>query len=44
VWAADSRHILYPQSGALYLLDAQTGRKVKVLDGLGKITEPTWSR
>jgi TolB protein len=44
VWAADSRHILYPQSGALYLLDAQTGRKVKVLDGLGKISEPTWSR
>jgi TolB protein len=44
VWAADSRHILYPESGALYLLDAQTGRKARVLDGLGKISEPTWSR
>lgn len=44
VWGADSRHILYAEGGALYLLDAQTGRKVKVLDGLGKITEPTWSR
>jgi TolB protein len=43
-WGADSRHILFAQGGALYLLDAQTGRKVKVLDGLGKITEPTWSR
>ena len=43
-WGADSRHILFVQGGALYLLDAQTGRKVKVLDGLGKISEPTWSR
>lgn len=44
VWGADSRHILFAEGGALYLLDAQTGRKAKILDGLGKITEPTWSR
>lgn len=44
VWGADSRHLLFAEGGALYLLDAQTGRKIKVLDGLGKITEPTWSR
>jgi len=44
VWGPDSRHILYAEGGALYLLDAQTGKKAKVLDGLGKITEPTWSR
>lgn len=43
-WGADSRHIIYASGGALYVLDAQTGRKVKVLDGLGKITEPAWSR
>lgn len=43
-WGADSRHILAASGGALYLLDAQTGRKVKVLDGLGKISEPSWSR
>ena len=43
-WGPDSRHILYSGGGGLYLLDVQTGRKVKVLDGLGKISEPTWSR
>ena len=43
-WGRDSRHILFADGGALYLIDAQTGRKTKVLDGLGKITEPTWAR
>jgi TolB protein len=44
VWGADSRHLMFAQAGGLYLLDAQTGRKTKVLDGLGKISEPSWSR
>ncbi len=44
VWGADSRHILCSAGGALYLLDSQTGAKVKVVDGLGEISEPTWSR
>jgi len=43
-WGPDSRHLIFAEGGDLYLLDAQTGRKSKVLDGLGKITEPTWSR
>ncbi len=43
-WAADSRHLVYAQSGGLYMLDAQTGRKTKLIDGLGKISEPSISR
>lgn len=43
-WGADSRHILFADGGALFIIDAQTGKKIKVIDGLGKITEPTWSR
>jgi TolB protein len=43
-WGADSRHLIYAGDSALYLLDTQTGRKVKVLDGLGKISEPAWAR
>jgi len=43
-WGRDSRHILFADGGALYLIDAQTGRKTKILDGIGKITEPTWAR
>ena len=43
-WGADSRHVIYASGGALYLLDTQTGHKAKVIDGLGKATEPTWSR
>lgn len=41
-WGSDSRHLLFADGGALYLIDAQTSRKTRVLDGLGKITEPTW--
>jgi TolB protein len=44
VWGPDSRHILFAEGGGLYILDAQTGRKNKVVDGLGAISEPTWSR
>ena len=43
-WGADSRHIIFAQGGALYLLDTVTNRKSKILDGVGKITEPSWSR
>ena len=43
-WGPDSRHLIFSEGGDLYLLDAQTGKKSKVLDGLGKITEPSWSR
>jgi TolB protein len=43
-WGADSRHIIFTQDGALYMLDTVTGRKNKILDGLGTITEPSWSR
>lgn len=44
VWGADSRHVICTQGGALYMLDTVTSRKNKILDGLGKITEPSWSR
>ena len=42
--APDSRHIIFTEGGALYMLDTVTSRKNKILDGLGKITEPSWSR
>jgi TolB protein len=44
VWGADSRHIIFTEGGALYLLDTVTSQKNRVVDGLGKITEPSWSR
>ena len=44
VWGPDSRHIIFTEGGALYMLDTVTSRKNKILDGLGKITEPSWSR
>jgi TolB protein len=44
VWGPDSRHVIFAEGGALYLLDSLTSRKNKILDGLGKITEPSWSR
>jgi TolB protein len=44
VWGADSRHLIFTQGGALYMLDTVTSHKSKILDGLGRITEPSWSR
>ena len=44
VWGADSRHIIFAEGSDLYLLDTVSSRKNKILDGLGKITEPSWSR
>ena len=44
VWGADSRHLMFTEGGGLYLLDTVTSRKSKILDGVGKITEPSWSR
>ncbi len=43
-WGPDSRHLIVAQDGALYMIDSLTSRKTKILDGLGKITEPSWSR
>jgi TolB protein len=43
IWGPDSRHIIFTEGGALYMLDTVTSRKNKLLDGLGKITEPSWS-
>ena len=44
IWGPDSRHLMFTQGGNLILLDAQNGRKVKILDGLGSVSEPAWSR
>lgn len=43
-WGADSRHVIFSNGGALYMLDTVNSRKNKIVDGLGKITEPSWSR
>ena len=44
VWGTDSRHIIFTEGGSLYMLDTVTSHKSKILDSLGKITEPSWSR
>ncbi|MEO5754566.1 MAG: biopolymer transporter Tol, partial [Chthoniobacterales bacterium] len=43
-WGPDSRHVIFSEGAALYMLDTVNSRKNKILDGLGKITEPSWSR
>lgn len=42
-WGADSRHLIYSSGSSLILLDAQNGRQVPVVTGLGKVSEPSWS-
>ncbi len=43
-WGADSRHLLYSDGGAVVILDVPTGKKTRVASGVGKVSEPTWSR
>ncbi len=43
-WGANSRHLIYSTGSALMLLDTQNGRSVPIVSGLGKVTEPSWSR
>jgi TolB protein len=44
VWGANSRHLLCASGGSLILIDAQTGQRTPLVGGLGKISEPAWSR
>lgn len=44
VWGADSRHLVYSTGSTISLLDVPTGKSTPVVTGLGKVTEPTWSR
>ncbi|MEI8309927.1 MAG: biopolymer transporter Tol, partial [Verrucomicrobiota bacterium] len=44
VWGADSRHIIYSNGSTLTLLDTVKGRPTPIVSGLGKVSEPTWSK
>ncbi|MES2569164.1 MAG: biopolymer transporter Tol [Verrucomicrobiota bacterium] len=44
VWGADSRHLIFASGGSVILLDAQTGQKTTLVSGLGRLSEPAWSR
>ena len=44
VWGADSRHIIFSNGSTLTLLDTVKGRPTPIISGLGKVSEPTWSR
>jgi TolB protein len=44
VWGADSRHVIFSTGSSLVLFDVSTGRSVPIVTGVGKVSEPTWSR
>jgi TolB protein len=44
VWGADSRHLLFASGSSLIMLDSQTGSRVTIISGAGRISEPSWSR
>ena len=43
-WGADSRHLIYSNGEAVMMLDVPTGKKTRVIGGVGKVSEPAWSR
>jgi len=40
----NSRHIIYSEGTSLVLLDTLKGRRTPIVTGLGKVSEPSWSR
>ncbi len=44
VWTRNSRHLIYAQGGALYLLDSVTRNSVKLKIGISGCTQPTCTR
>ena len=44
VWGADSRHLIFASGGSLILLDAVSGQRATLISGVGKVSEPAWSR
>lgn len=43
-WGANSRHLIYSSGSSIILLDTQSGRPVPIITGMGRVSEPTWSR
>jgi TolB protein len=44
VWGRNSRHLIYSAGSSLNLLDVASGRTTTIVSGLGKVSEPSWSR
>ncbi len=43
VWGPDSRHLIYTQSGNVYLLDTETGSAKAIVTGM-RAKEPSWTK
>lgn len=43
-WAPDGRHLVAVQANSLVILNVMTGAKERIVSGMGKISEPAWSR
>jgi TolB protein len=44
VWAPDGRHLAAVQGNAIVTLNTVTGEKRRLVTGMGRVSEPTWSR
>lgn len=44
IWGADSRHLIYTDRGALYRIDANTGKKGQVINSSAQVYDPSWTR
>jgi TolB protein len=43
-WGADSRHVIFASGNSLVRLDVQSGSRMTLVGGAGRISEPSWSR
>ncbi|MEM7148131.1 MAG: biopolymer transporter Tol [Verrucomicrobiota bacterium] len=43
-WGADSKHLVYTKNNTLYMIDVETGATNRVISGMGRISEPNWTR
>jgi TolB protein len=43
-WGADSRHVLFSTGQSLVLLDVDTGREHTLIENMGRVSEPAWTK
>ena len=43
-WAPDGRHLVAVQGGSLIVVNTRNGTRATIVSGMGRISEPAWSR
>jgi len=43
-WGANSRHLVFAYQGNIYRADTATGKSIPIVSGMGRTSDPSWTR